>query len=155
EQLLERTWEAREKTGGSYERIVLIGHSVGALLARKAYVYGLGATEDQTVFERPTAARPWAQKVERLILLAPMNRGWDIRPRPKHMGLAHLLFYRVILAASSVTGRARLLRSLRRGAAFVCNLRLQWIRLCRERGEGVAPLIMLLGDTDDMVRQED
>ncbi len=155
EDLLDRTCADRERSDGGYEQVVLIGHSVGALLMRKAYAYALGATEDHPVFGRRTQPKSWVSKVERLILLAPMNRGWDIRPRPRHMSLWKLAFYWLILTVSACTGTARLLRELRRGTVFVSNLRLQWIRLCREHGDAVAPMIMLLGDTDDMVSQED
>lgn len=155
EDMLQRVLEERERRGGSYGKIILIGHSLGALLVRKAYVYGLGATEDHPVFQRTTDTKRWARIVDRLVLLAPMNRGWALWPRPKHMTWIRLCLFLLVLSTAKVTARARLLRSVRRGTPFVSNLRIQWIRLCRERADDVAPLIMLLGDTDDMVRQED
>jgi|GEM_PF-2087591 len=155
EDMLQRAFEEREKQGGSYRKIILIGHSLGALLVRKAYVYGLGSTEDHPVYQRTTDTKPWAIIVDRLVLLAPMNRGWTLWPKPKHMSWIRLGLYLLVLSTAKVTATACLLRSVRRGTPFVSNLRIQWIHLCREHAAKVAPLIMLLGDTDDMVRQED
>jgi pimeloyl-ACP methyl ester carboxylesterase len=154
--LIASTWESRIKRGAPYEHIVLIGHSIGALLVRKAYVYALGVTDDHPVsFARHQRPKAWSSKVERLILFAPMNRGWDIRPKPRNMGAAKFVFYWLLLASSAITGRALLLRGLRRGSIFISNLRIQWARLCRQDDVTVAPMIMLLGDVDDLVSQAD
>lgn len=94
EDLIARTDESRSQRGQEYEQIVLIGHSIGALLVRKAYVYGMGATEDHPVSSgHQQKPKHWCEKVERLILFAPMNRGWDIHPKPRHMGVSIFLFY--------------------------------------------------------------
>ncbi|MGA8595182.1 MAG: alpha/beta fold hydrolase [Bryobacteraceae bacterium] len=156
-----REREKRSAVGSGpaeYERIVLIGHSTGASIVRKAYVYGLGATEDHPVFHETAytlggARKKWSGKVERIVLLAPMNRGWAIWPRPRHMTVPAFLFYVLFLATATLTGTARFLRKLRKGSRFVANRRLQWIRLCRQ--DEIAPVILLLGDTDNMVSQED
>src|SRR5262245_61549692 len=65
----------------AYNRIILVGHSMGALLTRKAFLYGAGAVESM-----PTPA-PWAAKVHRIVLMAGTNRGWDISgQKPTDMG---------------------------------------------------------------------
>ena len=73
---IDKEWET-----GLFEHIILIGHSCGALLARKAYVYACGENEDAP-FELPgfKKPRPWAPKIERIILMAGMNRGWSVNP---------------------------------------------------------------------------
>ncbi|CCJ07990.1 alpha/beta hydrolase [Methylocystis sp. SC2] len=155
DELLQSKFEERQKRGREYKKIILVGHSIGALIIRKAYMYGLGATEDHPVYMRTTKQRPWTTRVERLILLAPMNRGWSLSPKPKHMTWINFIFYSFIMGAGQATGSARLVRSLKRGTGFVSNLRLQWTRMCVAQPDAVAPVILLLGDTDDMVSQDD
>ena len=89
-----------EKTGAPYKNIVFVGHSLGALLARKLYVVACGeicAAPLEPEFKQnfkhssaPIPARHWADKVSRIILLAGMNRGWKISP---HLSLSRALFW--------------------------------------------------------------
>jgi len=161
------------KTGDPITNIVLIGHSLGALLARKLYVAACGEISSaplEDVFaesgDRTTdgrlAAREWAPRVSRLILLAGTNRGWQIN---HHMGRARASLWRLGLVVSRVTRLLRrrepLITSVRRGAAFVTQLRIQWIRMrqryTRDAGivVGGALAIQLLGSLDDMVAPDD
>lgn len=74
---IDRLWAAAD---GKIDRIVLIGHSYGALLARMVYVVACGETA-RAPFEKAVtdrSARGWAVRVERLVLLAGMNRGWRV-----------------------------------------------------------------------------
>jgi pimeloyl-ACP methyl ester carboxylesterase len=75
--------ESREFRSGSYQEIIMIGHSLGALILRKMYSFAVGQTDDN-VIPLPTLPRTWVGKVSRLILLAGTNRGWDLSQRPKH-----------------------------------------------------------------------
>lgn len=144
-----------------YEHITLIGHSLGALLARKIYVYACGET-DQVPFEDGSAAtepRVWAEKVERIILLAGMNRGWSISP---HMTPIHAIGWRLSSFIGEVIWlfkRQRLLiLAMRRGAPFITQLRLQWLAMQQYRvpkGFGGALVIQLLGTVDDLVSPDD
>src|SRR5262249_42574192 len=60
---------------GKYGSIILVGYSRGALLLRKAYVYGHGLIHDlETVAGETRLPMPWVDAVERLVLLAGMNR---------------------------------------------------------------------------------
>jgi triacylglycerol esterase/lipase EstA (alpha/beta hydrolase family) len=79
-----------------YKRIILVGHSVGGLLARKAYLLAWGQNPDAPLegdngigFAQP---RPWVDRIERIILLAGMNRGWSVS---HHMVLANLFIFSV------------------------------------------------------------
>lgn len=86
EELIHERFENRRREDKSYEDIVLVGHSAGGALIRKVYLYGMGAMEDHPDFAfigQPE--RDWARKVERLVLLAPLTRGWSIFPKPRHM----------------------------------------------------------------------
>jgi pimeloyl-ACP methyl ester carboxylesterase len=149
------------ESGGRIGRIQLIGHSYGALLARKLYVVACGETKEAP-FEpaiRQRSGRPWAGMVERIVLLAGMNRGWRI----SH----HLSFPNAVLWTLGVLlGRLIWLVSrrepsifyIRKGASFITQLRIQWLRMrqqSRHRGLGDALTVQLLGSVDDMVSPED
>jgi pimeloyl-ACP methyl ester carboxylesterase len=71
-----------EKDWPEFEEIVLIGHSMGALLARKVYLLA-GPESAEARFEGSLAGplameRPWFRKINRIILFAGMNRGWTL-----------------------------------------------------------------------------
>jgi len=151
---IEAQWRRHtQQTGGEYRRIVLIGHSRGALLVRKAYVFARGESQELSRGGLTPAEKGWPRAVERIILLAGMNRGWSLSPKPSKMSRPRWVLLRGLTAIARLTGRARLLREIRRGAPFIANLRVQWIRLNRR---GPMPLtVQILGDMDDLVAPGD
>ena len=84
--------EQSQPTGG-YTRIILVGHSFGALLARKAYVFACGENHELRRGGLIPGTKSWAKKVERIILLAGMNRGWSVTPKPRHRSWAKSCLY--------------------------------------------------------------
>ncbi len=54
----------------NYDSITLIGHSIGGMLVRRAYLESAGQ-----FFDRPVASTNWTSKVERILLFASVNRG--------------------------------------------------------------------------------
>lgn len=155
-QIIDQVWAAR----GSYDRIILIGHSLGALLARKLYVCACGENADaplETLLDAH-APRPWAQAVERIILLAGINRGWTIS---HNLPLTKAITFRLgtALGYLCLTFRQRpLLFQIRRGAPFITQLRLQWLAMRQHQKEkevGKALTIQLLGSIDDLVAPDD
>ena len=160
-------WQQRAATGRPYRRVLLIGHSMGALYARKLYVLASGATDrapfepelltrlEQLGADSPHAPRPWAHAVERIVLLAGMNRGWSIS---HHMSLTRAVVMSTGVAVgrllSMVYGREPTIFSIRRGAPFITQLRLQWLAM-RAQGVGAALTVQLLGTVDDLVSPED
>jgi predicted esterase len=136
---------------GRYERVVLVGYSMGALLVRKAYLYGRG---DVGVGHAP---RPWIARVDRIVLLAGMNRGWSHRAdRPLDMGMGRYWQFAIGWWLARLTGTGELIRSMEVGAPFVANLRLDWMRALRDESKPVPPMVVqLLGDIDDVVSDED
>lgn len=137
-----------------YEAIVLVGHSLGALLVRKAYVLALGFTQDGGV---ALAGRPreWAAKVSRIVLLAGVNRGWSLSPKAKHMGWAKWAVLRFGSRLARLVRRGALIHGVRRGGPFVANLRVQWIRAVAATGSRVPLTVQLLGTIDDVVAAQD
>ncbi len=159
---IDNIWRLREEQySTSYNKIIFVGHSLGALIARKLYVCACGELP-AAPFEKEISAkepRTWADKVERVILLAGMNRGWRIS---HHLSLKNA----VIWSAGSILGNILslmcgaqpLIFSIRKGAPFITQLRLHWIHMrnhVKQKKVGDALTIQLLGSIDDMVSPED
>lgn len=155
---IDQKWTARqEKHGKPYDRIIIVGHSLGALLARKLYVYACGETTNAP-FENEAASgkrREWASYVDRIILIAGMNRGWTIS---HHMSIVKAFKFRLGVIIGEFLHRVRkgkpLIFHARRGAPFLTNLRIQWLAM-RSASLGKALTIQLLGSVDDLVSPED
>lgn len=153
---IEAALESRRSSGGDYGEIILVGFSLGALLIRKAYVFGRGLNQDGLI-PLPGRRREWTRKVSRILLLAGTSRGWTITPKPKHMPLAHFAVTWLVLKLRwlpPLRWIGGLILSIERGAPFIANLRLQWLELIASE-EPLPPTIQLLGDRDDLVNQED
>lgn len=151
--LRSRIHEKWEEYGG-FEDVVLIGHSLGGLITRRAYLLAAGAVPGEP-------ASPWGKRVSRIVLFASVNRGFDT---------TQIWWTRLI---------AWLLRTLPRphlccedcllGSDFLAKLRIDWIRhfhnleAARQKGvtEPDAPpqpiplVIQFLGDHDGVVRSID
>lgn len=133
-------------------RIVIVAHSIGALLARRAVLDGLRRGDN------------WSQDVERLVLLAGMNRGWSAGGQLPPVATIWLqLRLRIGYWLAKMLRRGELLLDLQRGAPFVSNLRLEWMQHMRDvlvpamagKGGRVLRVVLLLGDIDDFVHRED
>lgn len=139
-----------------YGPIVLIGHSTGALLARKVFVYAAGEHPKIAPFEagllENTGRREWADRVERIILLAGMNRGWSITPT---LPLWRALSTYVSIALGRLFGFGRVIFSIERGARFITQLRIQWIAMTRDKSLRRPLVVQLLGTIDDLVSPDD
>ena len=151
---IDKAVRSRQDKGAEYDSITVVGYSLGALLARKAYVIANGAALD---IHAPAGvrhqARPWAGRVKRLVLLAGMNRGWSLSPRPPKMRRWFWVTGRVFLLVATVLGIARLIRAVQRGSPFVANLRLEWLAL--QQAVTMPECIQLLGTVDDLVGADD
>ena len=139
-----------DAAGGRYDSVVLVGHSVGGLIVRQAYVLGLGVPDDESLAKGMPAA--WARKVQRIILLAAPNRGSAITTRNPLIRFADLL--------ARIGGVSRFIQATYRGMPFVVNLRLAWIEAVDERvlaqQQIAMPLIVqVLGNRDGLVNDED
>jgi hypothetical protein len=139
-----------------YERIVLVGHSIGAVFLRKVLVWAHGFEEDRP---RRRGQRLWAARVDRFVSLAGINRGWSIDPAPEKMQWPRYLAIAMADQFARLTGTGTLVRSLKRGAPFIADLRVQWIHAARQPPRTVAgrlPLVVhLLGTIDDVVSADD
>lgn len=144
-----------------YEQIVFVGHSLGALLARKVYICAYGETEKAPFEELLVEFIPgktWVRNVKRIILLAGINRGWRI---------SHHLSPFVVFVQSvgvffgnflTLFGRKPLIFNIRRGAPFITQLRIQWLAMLQDTSKpdvDKAVTVQLLGSIDDIVSPED
>lgn len=153
--LIEAALEERAKRdGGEYERVILIGHSIGALIVRKAVVFAHGQTQDAPIKPAP-AAKPWAAKVKRVILFAAMNRGWRSDQRLSYMGRTTWYFLRTLDFLTQRLPIGKLIRGAKRGAPFVSDLRLQWLRLAQRDPSPLPATVQMRGTKDDVVTEED
>jgi hypothetical protein len=122
--------------GRHYRAIYLIGHSIGALLIRRAILIGHEQNAD------------WPSAVQRLILMAGTNRGYvPARPTDK-FGAALIAFFGLPLC--------KLIMSCLRGASWVTSLRMEWLRLFHSLGKlKQPPTIQFYGSMDRVVAIDD
>ncbi len=168
---VDRAWADRAQRGTPYRRIVLIGHSIGGLFARKLYVAACGENADAPFEDELKAelkdlgaaplqtTRPWAKAVDRIVLLAGMNRGWSIS---HHMSIVRALVMQAGTAVAHVLSwvyeRPPIIFTIRRGSPFITELRLQWLAMLAQipgKGVGHALTVQLLGTVDDLVSPDD
>jgi len=151
---------ASKGVGAPIPKIIIIGHSTGAVLARKLYVAACGENNNaplESHYNQKTAW-DWAFHVDRVILLAGMNRGWTVNA---HLYSSTALFIRIgIIIGRIMTlfGYIPVAFKTRRGAPFITQLRIQWLSMLRHaeaKGAGNAPIIQLLGTKDDLISPED
>jgi hypothetical protein len=167
---IDAAWQERVAARRPYRRIVLVGHNMGGLYARKVYAAATGQNAEAP-FEtdllmriRSTGSnlnevRPWAAAVERIVLLAGLNRGWTLS---HHMSLTRSvqmwLGTTISSALELVHGHAPIVFSMRKGSPFITQLRLQWLAMRRhagKKGVGGALTVQLLGTVDDLVAPDD
>jgi hypothetical protein len=135
-----------------YAEIIFVGHSMGAVLARKVWVLALGATPAGNI--DPARAKPWSKNIKRIVMLAALNRGWTISS-------ALSPFERLKWTLGTLLGNflrhglglEPLVFAFRRGAPFLTTLRLQC--LAAARTPDVPITVQLLGTDDDFVAPTD
>jgi pimeloyl-ACP methyl ester carboxylesterase len=124
------------------KQIVLIGESMGALLLRRAFL--------------EAGKEPWTDRVTRIVLLAGLNRGWDLTGhKPSDMSGPRWAVMYFFTWLGRLTDSGRLAMGLESGSPFVANLRLDWMDSSREGPLAKLEVVQLRGDIDDLVSEED
>jgi hypothetical protein len=160
---IDHSFATREAKGEpSFENIILIGHSIGGLIARKVYLLAGPESREARFEDSPPESplalpSPWFKKIRRIILFAGMNRGWSIS---QHLNLSRAVSMYAGLVFAELfrlfTGKQFTILHVRRGARFITELRLQWIALAKLRPTFDPPTtIQLLGTVDDLVAPSD
>jgi pimeloyl-ACP methyl ester carboxylesterase len=127
---------------GGFDSVVLVGHSLGGMLTRYAYLHALGA------FNASDKA-DWAEAVERVVLFASLNRGIEVSAR-RRWWLPTVAWLGRVLPYS----RRWLAHDVLRASSFVTNLRIAWLRAINSM-ERPPVMVQYLGEDDDLVKQED
>ena len=141
----------RSCSEGETPKVYLVGHSMGSVLARKAFLVGANFNKAAPNQNRPAH---WTENVERIVLLAGLNRGisfdgnrpTDMAPA-KHFGL----WFAAYLGDHFHIGR--LGQGLESGAPFISNLRNDWLEYCESNEP--PEVVQVRGDIDDIVSEED
>ncbi|OJW24353.1 MAG: hypothetical protein BGO49_05640 [Planctomycetales bacterium 71-10] len=144
--------------GKGYKSVTLIGYSMGAPLARKTLIYGCNEADDDPAWNPDAPPKEWTRLVDRVVLLAGMNRGMRLDQPAADMPLAKQIHRRFGKTFARLTDTARLVRSFEAGEPFIADLRVQWMRTARRRAEKHEPwpaVIQLLGTIDDVVSTDD
>jgi predicted esterase len=115
-------------THGPYERIVLIGYSLGAVMVRRLFLISAGTPPGFQCEEklRGLPAQPWAARVDRLITLGAFNRGWQASER---LGWAYSIWLNAVgFLGHLSSGRSTpTIFDIRLGAPFIVQTRLNWL----------------------------
>jgi hypothetical protein len=161
---IDELWKMRSDKDNDhkYQKIILAGHSLGALLARKVYIIACGENDDAP-FESQLTKSPysWAGQVERIILLAAMNRGWEVN---HHLNVFRGIVWTIGIwlanALAMLTRRRPTVLAVHRGATFITQLRIQWLSMRHKHAQklkssGGTITVQLLGTIDDFVSPED
>lgn len=145
----------------NYNKLIIIGHSCGALLARKVYLYACGENKNAP-FERPgfESPRVWAKQIERIILFAGMNRGWTVN---RQLSFIQSILWRIGITLANLLSLFNynvFITKLRRGTPFISQMRIQWLsmlesHLTKKKNVGGSMVIQLLGTIDDLVSPDD
>lgn len=137
---INQSFEAAKERGSPYQSVVLVGQSIGGLAVRAAWLHG---------FEN---GQPWAEKTERIVLLAGLSRGFVTRWEPGRSRWRALTMKLLIGTFRVLPGHFTWEDALA-GSSFVTNLRLQWIR---QGSDGATPpVVQILGDSDSVVHPDD
>jgi predicted esterase len=155
------------------ERIVLVGYSSGSLLARRVFCLAHGADSGGTV-SGPAAV--WADKIDRVVMLAGITRGWEYSSAsPAHVRFLAPILHGIALAVgwlkrktTAVESRTPIIWQLKRGSPFVVSTRIQYVSVLEAlrrrpaprqasalRADGLPSTVFLLGARDEYISPAD
>ena len=152
-----------------YKEIILVGYSFGAVLARKIAILAHGEqgagdprrdvpAPFEPEFAEFRAPQPCAQLIRRVVLLAGMNRGWSVSSAMDWTTSVQWsikeFFGETVFAF--FLGKPTIF-SIRKGAPFLIQTRLQWLALINPV-YGPRPdiiTVQLLGTIDDLISPDD
>jgi pimeloyl-ACP methyl ester carboxylesterase len=168
---IEQAIQSRRLQGGrGYERIILVGHSFGAVIARKIIILANGELPDAPFEDglgNYSTPRSWAANITRLVMLGGMSRGWSPAHSRDWLTAAFWTlgsWWSELVALPTLGWGRPSVACIRRGAPFIVQTRLQWLALIREKarlasiGEAVTDtliVVQMLGGSDDLVAPDD
>ncbi|MBR0779245.1 hypothetical protein JQ625_30885 [Bradyrhizobium diazoefficiens] len=113
---------------GAYERIVLVGFSLGGIFARRLFLIAAGNPPGFQLEKPFESAHPraWAPQVERLVTISAFNRGWQVTGRTDWYSSFILNLLGLIGHLSPHDWRPTLFDA-RLGSPFTVQTRLHWM----------------------------
>jgi pimeloyl-ACP methyl ester carboxylesterase len=157
----------KEFTKTNFDRVVLIGHSMGAVLARRVLIEASGLPREwPNAAPSSTAAlqvepalqhikeRTWSHKVDLLILMASISRGWSVEHAQTGWqsfqwslgGMIGHLLPKIVKPT---------LFDFRRGSPFIVQTRLRWLQYCKAKKEQRPKVFQFLGTVDEVAPPND
>lgn len=156
-----RTWAGEPFGPEGPKEIILVGHSIGGLLVRKAFLLEHKSSSPQTRIP----PNSWTSKVTRIALFASPNAGFQRNNLPWHL--------KGVMAFASL-GPYLTAEDIESGSDFITELRLQWFSLWAKNAQrvdsnnnskkdhtgahdvqGLPLVVQVLGDRDDLISTED
>ena len=144
---------------GDYEKVIIIGHSMGAVLARRAIIEAStldGPDSDANVEPAFVGcqARPWAKKVDLLVMMASISRGWSLEGTKSPTQRAQWAFGAMIGHILRPNWRPTIF-DFRRGSLFIAQTRLRWLEYCKAFPKERPRVVQVLGTRDDLAPPDD
>lgn len=156
-----RTWAGEPFGPEGPKEIILVGHSIGGLLVRQAFLLEL----ERTALKTEIPSNSWTSKVTRIALLASPNAGFQRNNLPWYLrGVMALASFGPYLTAEDIES----------GSDFITDLRLRWFslwvknlvarrdsnppRVDDTKGADLPALplvVQVLGDRDDLISTDD
>ena len=136
---------------GGYDEVILAGHSYGSLLIRAAYLQAAGRDP------RQAASVPWSSRVTRVVLLAGIGRGVDAEEHGRWSYVLRIGRFIPFI-------RSSVMYDVLRGADFVTDVRIAWIRYFSELTRATAAngavlrpptVVQVIGTEDGVVHRDD
>jgi hypothetical protein len=127
---------------GGYDEVILTGHSLGALVVRKAWLNAVDPSQANDY-----TGADWGTKVTRFVLFAGVSRGIETdQPWSRRI---------VSRFIEAIPGRFTS-EDFYRGSAFITNLRISWVRHLATLSVDAQPLtVQFLGTKDGIVSRSD
>ena len=154
--------------------IILLGYSAGTLLARRIFSMAHGAGPSGKI---ECSAVPWAHKIQRLVMLAGITRGWVFSTAsPDHVRFLSPLLFGFTRFIGLIKGLGEsadrkypFIWRLQRGSPFVVSTRIQYVHVIASLRNsvkgcagnsgltalGVPATVFLLGARDEYISPAD
>jgi flavodoxin len=156
---IQNKWENLADSVQKSLKIIFIGHSTGALIARKLYIVACGENQDAPIEKEinATSTRVWAKNVERIILFAGINKGWTLTT---NLSIWESILYKSLIIVGKIISlfRQPIAFKTKRGNPFITQLRIQALSMYKQahiKSVGNALMIQLLGTQDSVVSPDD